>query len=111
MILSLIIGFAIGAGAIIFILQNTAVVALTFVGWQFESSLAIVVMLAILVGIVFSLLASLPSAVRSSMQIGRLKRDNKKLAEQLEANQQRLQEQQQTTVVIEEPSQVLDIRA
>ncbi|MBU1292806.1 LapA family protein [Patescibacteria group bacterium] len=82
MILSLILGFVIGAGAIIFILQNTATVALSFIGWQFESSLAIVVMLSMLVGIVFSLLASIPSAVRSSMAISRLKKQNKSLQEE-----------------------------
>lgn len=109
MILSLIVGFAIGAAAIIFILQNTSIVALTFIGWQFESSLAIVVMLLILVGIVFSLLASLPSAIKSSMQLSKLKKDNKKLAEQLEAYQQRIQEQG-TYVMEEQPPQVLDIR-
>ncbi len=85
MILSLIFGFVIGAGAIIFILQNTATVALTFIGWQFESSLAIVVMLSILVGIVFSLLASIPSAIRSSMAIARLKKQNKSLQEEAQS--------------------------
>ncbi len=84
MILSLILGFAIGAGAIIFILQNTAIVALTFLGWQFESSLAIVVMLAILIGIVFSLLASIPSAINSILTMSRLRKENRTLQEDLE---------------------------
>lgn len=84
MILSLILGFAIGAGAIIFILQNTAIVALTFLGWQFESSLAIVVMLAILIGIVFSLLASIPSAINSTLILSKLRKENRNLQEEAE---------------------------
>lgn len=84
MILSLILGFAIGAGAIIFILQNTSIVALTFLGWQFESSLAIVVMLAILIGIVFSLLASIPSAINSTLMLSKLRKENRNLQEETE---------------------------
>ncbi|MBU2104018.1 LapA family protein [Patescibacteria group bacterium] len=85
MILSLIFGFVIGAAAIIFILQNTATVALSFIGWQFESSLAIVVMLSMLVGIIFSLLASIPSVIRSSMAIAKLKKQNRSLQEEAQS--------------------------
>ena len=46
MILSLILGFLLGAAALLFALQNTAIVALSFLGWQFESSLAVVIILA-----------------------------------------------------------------
>ncbi|MDB5265163.1 MAG: hypothetical protein JWN64_734 [Parcubacteria group bacterium] len=75
MIFSLIIGFVLGVGAIVFILQNTEVVALAFMGLQFESSLAVVVILAILLGIVLSLLVSLPGAIGSSIQMGKLKKE------------------------------------
>lgn len=88
MILSLIVGFVLGMGALLFALQNTQVVALTFLGWQFESSLALLVIVALAFGMLISLLASLPSAVSASFRIMGLKRENKNLAQEVEAHRQ-----------------------
>jgi uncharacterized integral membrane protein len=84
MILSLIVGFLLGVGAILFILQNTTVVALTFLGYQFESSVAVVVILAILVGILITLLMTLPGAIGSSFKMRRLRKNNEALAREAE---------------------------
>lgn len=95
MILSLIVGFVLGAAAIVFVLQNTTVVALTFLGWQFETSLAILVLIALAVGVLFSLLVSLPSAIIDSFRLSHLEKQNQKLAGEVEAHRQA------TTVVVE----------
>ncbi len=108
MILSLILGFLLGAAALLFALQNTAVVALSFLGWQFESSLALLILIATATGVVVSLLVSIPSALKDSFRLMGLKKENKKLlAELIEAR-----ERQQTVVnvVDDEIPQVLDIR-
>lgn len=108
MILPLILGFLLGAAAILFALQNTAVVALSFLGWQFESSLALLILMAFAMGVTVSLLVSIPSAVKDSLRIMGLKKENKVLTEKLTKEQNT-----PTTVVqhIEEPvSPVLDIR-
>ncbi len=105
MIISLILGFLLGVAALLFALQNTAVVSLTFLGWQFESSLALLILIAFAVGIIVSLLVSIPSAVKDGFRLMSLKKENKKLAEDL------ARAQSMPSVVIEEPvSPVLDIR-
>ena len=105
MIISLILGFLLGVAALLFALQNTAVVSLTFLGWQFESSLALLILIAFAVGIIVSLLVSIPSAVKDGFRLMSLKKENKKLAEELSRAQSR------PSVVVEEPvSPVLDIR-
>jgi putative membrane protein len=90
MIFSLIIGFALGIAALLFALQNTEVVALSFLGWQFQSSLALLVLVAVGVGILISILASIPSALSASFRIMGLKKENKNLAQEVEAHRQAL---------------------
>ena len=105
MILSLLLGFLLGAAALLFALQNTGIAALTFLGWQFESSLALLVLIAFGAGALTALLVSLPSALRDGFRIMRLKRDNKSLTEEVA----RLKTD--TVVAVEEEvSPVLDIR-
>jgi len=108
MILSLILGFLLGAGALLFALQNTAVVALSFLGWQFETSLALLILMAFAAGIIVSLLVSIPSAVKDSFRIMSLKKENKKLVD--EVNEHRRAGQTVVTVVDDTIPQVLDIR-
>lgn len=103
MILSLILGFLLGAAALLFALQNTGVTALTFLGWQFESSLALLILIAFAAGALTALLVSLPSALRDGFRIMRLKRENKTLADEVS----RLRS---TVLVEEEVAPVLDIR-
>ena len=88
MLFTLILGFVLGAGAIVFILQNTAVVALTFLGWQFESTIAVIVILAILVGAVLALLLTLPGAIGSSFKMRALNKNNEALAREAELHRQ-----------------------
>ncbi len=105
MILSLIVGFLLGVAALLFALQNTSVVALTFLGWQFESSLALLVLIALAVGVLISLLVSIPSAVKDGLRIMALKKENRKLADELAA-----WKRPPETVVVAEEGSVLDIR-
>ncbi|HEX2792140.1 MAG TPA: LapA family protein [Candidatus Paceibacterota bacterium] len=88
MLLSLFVGFVLGAAALLFALQNTEAVALTFLGWQFESSLALLVLVAVAVGMLISILASLPSALGASFRIMGLKKENQKLAQEVETHRQ-----------------------
>jgi putative membrane protein len=87
-ILLFVLGFFLGAGAIVFAIQNTQVVALTFMGWQFESSLALLVIVVLGVGMLVSMLAFLPYAISGTFKIMRLKSENKKLVQELEAHEQ-----------------------
>ena len=106
MILSLILGLLLGAAALLFALQNTSVVALSFLGYSFQSSLALLILMAFAAGIIVSLLVSIPSAVKDGLRIMGLKSENKKLRDQLaEAGRTPV------AVVVEETSPVLDIRS
>ena len=88
MILSLILGFVLGAGALLFVIQNTTVVALTFLGWQFEATIALLVLLAMLVGVIFTLLMSLPGAIANSFKLRALTKNNQALAKEAELHRQ-----------------------
>ncbi len=102
----MLVGFVLGAAAIVFALQNTEIVALTFLGWQFQSSLALLVLVALATGVLISLLVSIPAYVGSSFRIMGLKKDNRRLYEELEA------QRSAQTVVVERTTTdpVLDIR-
>lgn len=86
--LYLIFGFILGAGTLVFALQNTAIVTLSFLGWQFESSLALVIIIAAAAGVLMGILSALPSIIGSSFHIRALKKDNKALAAHADALQQ-----------------------
>lgn len=100
MILSLLIGFVLGAAAILFALQNTEIVELTFLGWQFQSSLALLVLVSVGVGILISILASLPAALSTSFRIMGLKKQNKELIQEVQTQRQ-LQATEQVAPVVD----------
>jgi lipopolysaccharide assembly protein A len=105
-ILSLLLGFLLGAAALLFALQNTEVVALRFLGWQFESSLALLVLAALTTGVLISILASVPSFIGSSLRIMSLKKENRQLAQEVER-----QREANVVVIDEGTNPVLDIRS
>ena len=98
-----LIGAILGAVAVIFILQNIAPVSVAFLGWNFDGSLAVVLLLAIIAGMLISWLLSIPDMFRLSD----LKSHNKKLERDLDLHRQKLSEtegklaQAETPVVIE----------
>src|SRR3982751_2462269 len=92
MILTLILGFVLGAAALLFISQNTAVVALSFMQWQFETSIAVLVLLSILVGVVLTSLAFLPGAIGDSFRMRKLRKHNDMLAREAEAHRMAAEE-------------------
>lgn len=78
MILSLVV-----AGiAILFAIQNAAVIEINFLFWSFEGSLALVLLIALALGVAISLLASAPSSIRRNLTI----RNQKNRISELEAN-------------------------
>ncbi len=83
MFLFLIIGLLLGALVIIFAVQNLALISITFLTWQFEGSLALLLVLAVVVGMVLNWLLSLQNAFRKRSEINRLKDNNEKLEDEL----------------------------
>ncbi len=60
----IIIALLIAVVAVVFALQNTAAVTVTFLFWSIHGSLALVLLLTLLTGVLISVLVSLPGLVR-----------------------------------------------
>ncbi len=66
-----IFGIAVAVAAVAFALQNNVPVTVTFLLWRFDSSLAMVLLLALALGAIIVALVSTPRALRSQWQITR----------------------------------------
>jgi uncharacterized integral membrane protein len=80
--LSLVIALFIAVLAVIFALQNTVPVVVNFLPWEFQGSLALVLLLTLALGVIVGLLVSVPSIIRRSRRISH----QQKIIENLEAN-------------------------
>ncbi len=67
--LALFAALAVAGLAVVFALQNNALVTLSFIAWTFQSSLAVVLMVTLVAGAFASFLASLPGMVRLKMHL------------------------------------------
>lgn len=81
MFIFLIIGILVGAIIIIFAIQNIAVVSVTFLVWQFEGSLALILVLAVAAGMVLSSLLSIPLRMKRRAELVDLKKREEVLSE------------------------------
>lgn len=96
MILLVIVGLVMAILAVLFAFQNAAVVTINFGVWQLEQSLAIVLISTLGLGIIISILLSLPTILKRGWQNSQQKNKIKELQAQLRAtNQTTLQQQQQ----------------
>jgi uncharacterized integral membrane protein len=79
MFIFLIIGIAVGAITVVFALQNIVTITVTFFAWQLTGSLALILILAVISGLIISTLFALPGILRSHFQILALRKQVKKL--------------------------------
>ncbi len=86
-----ILAIIVGVVAVIFALSNVAVVSVEFLLWDFEASLAIVVLISFLLGIMATLIMVLPSVWRKSTEV----RKHKKQTQQLSKEQEQLAKEKQ----------------
>lgn len=66
-----ILGIAVAIAAVAFALQNNVPVTVTFLLWRFDSSLAMVLLLALALGAIIVALVSTPRALRSQWLLSR----------------------------------------
>jgi lipopolysaccharide assembly protein A len=85
MIIFLIIGIVVGAITVIFALQNVIPVSVKFLAWQLDGSLALILILAVIAGLVISTLFALPGIFRNHLQLIALRKQVKKLESDLAA--------------------------
>lgn len=90
--LALIFGIVIAAGAVVFALQNNIPVTVTLGPWSLDGSLALLLLLALGLGVLITALLSSPAVIRGQWTVSRLKRQvsdlEHRLAEQEKQNTQ-----------------------
>ncbi len=77
MLLSLIVGIILGALAVIFALQNVALVTVSMFTWQVTAPLSIIILGTVLCGIVLTLLVLLPSVIRDEINVAAMRKQKR----------------------------------
>ena len=88
--LMLVLGIVFSIGAVVFALQNDVAVTVNLALWQFDGSLALVLMMALGLGVLIMGLLSSPAVIRGQWTTIRLRHQivdlERELAEQLQHN-------------------------
>ena len=82
--LQLIAAIIVAILGVVFALQNAVPIAVSFLTWRFESSLALVLLITLALGILMSLLVSVPSMIRTKKIISSQKKKIQKLENSLQ---------------------------
>ena len=107
MVILVIAGLVMAVVAVLFAFQNAAVVAINFGTWEFEQSLAIVLICTLGLGIIISLMLSLPTILKRNWQVAKYKRKLDELQTQLQSQNQTTQQLQQSDLVKQSASREL----
>jgi len=91
----IIVGAILAILLAVFVLQNNVAVAVSFLFWRFESTLALVLLLSLAVGVITVVLVTVPANWRRR---GTLSRQRKELTDL----QNKLEEQKQKIAALEE---------
>jgi uncharacterized integral membrane protein len=83
MIIFLIVGIILGGISVVFVLQNTTAITVTFFVWHITASLALVLISSIVAGIIITLLLLLPESIGNHFKFKNLEKENKKLTDEL----------------------------
>ena len=81
--LLLILGIVFAIGAVVFALQNNVSVIVTIALWQFEGSLALVLLVALGLGVLIAGLVSSPTVIRGQWTASRLRHQVTELEEKI----------------------------
>lgn len=77
----LIVAIALAALTAVFAIQNSGVIAVSFLGWEWEASMALILIVTLGVGILVGYLAGLPSKMKKGSQLRQTKRELENLEE------------------------------
>lgn len=90
--LLLILGIAFAIGAVSFALQNGVPVTVAFAFWRYDSSLAVVLLVALGLGALIAGLVSTPSVIKAQWDSARLRRQIAGLEDEAALLEQRVRE-------------------
>ena len=111
--LQLIVAIIIAILAVVFALQNAIPIVVSFLTWRFESSLALVLLITLALGILMSLLVSVPSVIKKmkiisnqkkkiqKLEIGLQKEPESEIKEEIESKIKEKIESEETEVPLE----------
>jgi len=91
MSIRLILSLVIAVFAVVFTLQNADTVPVRFISWRFESPLALVIALTLIIGAAASALLAAPAALRRSWQLSREERHSAELEAHVKALEQEIE--------------------
>ena len=83
--LQLVVAIIVAILAVVFALQNAVPITVSFLTWRFESSLALVLLITVALGVIMSLLVSVPSKIKRIKLIS----SQKKKIQELEGSLQK----------------------
>jgi putative membrane protein len=108
MLIFILIALIIAIIAVIFALQNAITITVSFFFWQFDGSLALILLLTLALGFLISFFATLPALIRRSWTIAGQKRRINTLEKQLveaETKSEALDKELKTAVQIVDEQQ------
>ncbi len=77
--------------AVIFAVQNTALVTVSFLVWNLNHSLAVIILLTIFTGVLISILMSAPGWIKNRLALANLRKKVKELEAKLKKEQDKYQ--------------------
>lgn len=95
--LLLILGIVFAIGAVTFALQNNIPVTVVFAFWRYDSSLAVVLLLALGLGALIAGLVSTPSVIKGQWAGARLRRQVARLEDERVSLERRVRELESAT--------------
>ncbi len=90
----LIVALLIAAIAVIFALQNTMLVTISFFTWTVTGSLSLVLLITLALGVVIGLLVLAPSAIKNTIQVSGHRKRISALEKELEEHKAKVAELQ-----------------
>ena len=81
----LIIAIVVAILGVVFALQNAVPITVSFLTWKFQSSLALVLLLSIAVGVLLSLMVSIPSKIKNIKLISNQKKRIRELEQVMQS--------------------------
>lgn len=90
----LIVALLIAVVAVIFALQNTMIVTISFFAWTVTGSLSLVLLITLAIGVVIGLLVLAPSAIKNTIQVSGHRKRISALEKELEEHKAKVAELQ-----------------
>jgi uncharacterized integral membrane protein len=96
----LIFALLIAVVAVIFALQNTMIVTISFLAWEITGSLSLVLLITLAIGAVIGLLVLAPSAIRNTIAVSNHRKRIGALEKQLDEQKVRIADLEKPRPVI-----------